>query len=423
MSLDPVLLALANCPVLEQEKEGGHITFNPYPVISASTDLILAHEICHRLSGQTSYNKFATACFVRDNPAFNIVLNMLLDWYDELNQSKYSMYLHNRIQKLKTTVEIPKDTPDRVKELILLYTSGIKPDDFPLSVNSIEGLIVYADKFLETLSLPETKLLVQLYSPDFLLGEGEDGDVVAVKKRERKAKKYTLNGAGNDLSDETARSNFYFKTVAKYDNIIKTVSDLWRRNKYIWKSSYFGEINWKDLPRLYFGDALGLDVYRLFKKLSIARNIYLVVDRSGSTGSIKEPIMETAVIIADSFRRNNVPVSVLDVGHTDQIINKIDEPLDLQWFTPLASGGTPLGEVISLIDDSHQDDYLLVITDGHPYNWEALLAGLNKFKGHNLTFVIGDSFRYYYEQIGGNAIPVDPTTIVQGLINNYDITN
>lgn len=424
MGLDPVLVALASCPVVEQKEEGGHIVFNPYPVITASNDLILAHEICHRISGSVSYNKFVTACHVRKSEPFKFVLNVLLDWWDELTNSQYSIYLHKRITQLKeaTELQLSYKLPKRILSLFELYKYGTKPSDFPRTIQGIEDLIVYADKFIEESSEEELRILAQM-------GEGKGEFVITIYISEALAEELGLDKggrkgspAGMDINNPKVSSNFYAKTISKYHNIIETVATLWKRNKYDWKQSYFGEINWKNLPALFMGEEMGLPVYRLLKKLTIARNIYIIADRSGSTRQIRNEIMETVIIITESFRRSRVAVSILDVGHTNSVINKIDEPIDTSWFTPLSDGGTPLGDVINKItEESQMEDYLLIVTDGEPDSWDKLKASLAAFKGDHLTFVIGDSFKYYYQQLGGRAVSVEPTTIVRELMNNNDI--
>jgi len=409
MTLDPNLIALASCPVIEQEQEGGHIMFHPYPVISASSSIILAHEICHRLSGVVSFNKFVTACEARGNDElFTHILNLLVDWWDELNYADHSAYLRSRIDDLhqKTITELDASKiPDSLRELYLLYITGIKPSNFP-EVTCIEDLIVYADQVTE--ELPKADKLV----------------IEAIIKLSKKGGL----GAGGDLAKDAKKSNFYLKTVSKYNNIIEVVSTLWTKNKYKWKQSYFGEISYKNLPQLLLGDKLGLPVYRLFQKLDINRSIYLVVDRSGSTSEIKVPIMETAIIIAESLRRNSVPISILDVGFDNHkrkmdgsnhyTVNKIDEPLDFDWFTPQSGGGTPIGEAVASINKTSPEDYLLIITDGEPNSFEVLKDSVARFQGEDLTCVIGPSFKRYFEQLNGHALSVEPTTLIRELINN-----
>lgn len=414
MGLDPVLVALADCPVIEQKSYGGHIVFSPYPVISASNNLVLAHEICHKLSGAVPYNKFVTSSLVRPNKGFQYVLNFLLDWWDETNNSYYSMYLHERILKLHASIQIPKSflLSKPVMDLYKLYLEGIKPTGFPQNIQNIEDLIVYTDKFWEECNNISRNLIIQL-------GEGGLENILLRDKFKHNLDNNTnLLGAGSDLVDEKKKGGFYIKTVSKYDYAINVVASLWKRNKYRWDPAYFGEISYKNLPGLLLGDQLGLPVYRLLRKLDINRRIFLVVDRSGSTTDYSTPIMETAIIITESFRRCNIPVSILDVGHTDTVINKINEPLDLDWFVPMSSGGTPLGEVCSLIKESFPNDYLLIITDGIPDRFDTLVSAINKFRGNNLTFVIGSSFRNYFQQLSGRALSVEPKTIIRELIND-----
>lgn len=432
LELDPILIALAGCPVIAQKETGGHIVFNPYPVISASNSLILAHEICHKLAGRAAYNKFVTSCNVRNDEIFQFILNLLVDWFDEYHQSHYSIYLANRIRDLKTTVEINPDWPQVLQTLFVRYKNNLSPVDYKLYCT--EDLIVEADKLTGRL-IEQVQNNLMLFTDLFgSKGKWVTGlDLIKVMINDiNKAKKDRGIGASSDLMpDPRVGSTFYLNTVSKYNSIIDTVCTLWTRNRYCWRKAYFGEIDWKNLPNLMLGDKLGQDIYKLFSKLDINRNVYLVIDRSGSTSSITNPIMETAIIIAESFRRCKVPISILDVGHTNSLINDINEPLDIEWFTPLSSGGTPLGKVISLIKDSHPEDYLLIVTDGEPDCWETrdypkqvgLKDAITGFKGYHLTFVIGGSFKTYFQQLNGHAVSVEPTTIVRELINDSTLSS
>ena len=73
----------------------------------------------------------------------------------------------------------------------------------------------------------------------------------------------------------------------------------------------------------------------------------------------------------------------------------------------MAEGGTPLGEVCSLITNADIDSYLLIITDGEPDDWNTLKSALSAFPGCYLTFVIGDSYGEYLEEVG-NTVHVEP---------------
>ena len=131
--------------------------------------------------------------------------------------------------------------------------------------------------------------------------------------------------------------------------------------------------------------------------------------------------MDTAVIISESLRMLGVPISVLDVGVTNTVINDIDSPLDLPWFTPMSSGGTPLGEVCSLITKADHESYLLIVTDGRPDSWKTLVSSLSAFPGKHLTFVIGDSYGDYVEKVS-NAIHVEPHTIIREMLHESTLT-
>ena len=417
MGLDPVLLALANCPVIEQKETGGKIVYNPTPVISASNDYILAHEICHKLSGKESYDKFITSCIVRNNQLFSYVLNILVDWWDELRFSHHSMYLFARIKKLRESMKVNNPNDDPILGLFELF-EGKKPTDFP-DVTCIEDLIVYADRFVETNKKYKLNII------DYLLlciDLEDDEDIKRALKDLISGDLTPKLGASSELVEDHTRGNYYLSTVSKYNNIIEVVTELWTKNKYKLTPNYYGEINWKKLPQLMMGEAINLPIFNIFRKVEISRNVHIAIDRSGSTSSIKCPIMDTAIILAESFRRCKVPVSILDVGHTNTIVNKISDPLDFGWFVPLSSGGTPLGKVCSLIKNSSPEDYLIIVTDGEPDNWAELKSAISSFKGSHLSFIIGNSFKSYYQQLNGKAVSVEPTTIIRTLINDSTLT-
>jgi len=117
------------------------------------------------------------------------------------------------------------------------------------------------------------------------------------------------------------------------------------------------------------------------------------------------------------LRMLGIPISILDVGVTDNIVNNIDDPLDISWFTPMSGGGTPMGEVCSMIKKADHNSYLLIVTDGEPDSWDTLLSALNAFPGSNLTFVIGDSYGEYARYVK-NAIHVEPHTIIREMLHD-----
>jgi len=394
IEFDKKLAALAGCPII-REKDAGSMIFNPHPIICASDDLVLAHEICHILGGKDDYDVFATAIEARKDrqnipiKLFKHVLNMLYDWYHEYKYGKYSGLLWNKLTELHESHASSKDLlGDFVAPFY--YARDISPES--RQVKDVIDLVVLADKITaEIISKHiDVSMAIEILS-----------DI----------------GAGSDIGNIPKRSNYYLKAVAKYWHVIEELTLMWKRNKYDWLNYYYGEINWKNLCGLFLGEKLQLPVFKLFLKIAMSRSIYLVIDRSGSTSDIRDIIMDTAVIIAESLRILNIPISILDVGVTNNIVNKITEDLDLGWFTPISDGGTPLGKVCSMISGADLNSYLLIITDGCPDEWKSLISALHSFPGNNLTFVIGDSYGTYNEKIR-NAIHVEPHTIIREMLHD-----
>lgn len=413
IEFDKRLRALAGCPVLEDSDRGAMI-FNPHPVICAGNDPILAHEICHVLAGKDDYDIFATAVEARKDDTifaeiFKNVLNMLYDWYHEYEYGKYSGLLWNKLTELHREPEQPaaSQLPKVLEEIEIMYVArNVSPES--QHIKDVIDLVAWADRITEKLIHDgiglEIIALIMAYGPLGTARTDRDGPLGAT-------------GAGGDIGSIPKRSDYYIKTVGKYWHIIEELTLLWKRNKYDWLDHYYGEINWKNLCGLFLGEKLELPVFRLFLKIAMSRNVYLVIDRSGSTHTICNIIMDTAIIIAESLRILNIPISILDVGVTNNVVNKIDEDLDLGWFTPMADNGTPLGEVCSMISNADQNSYLLIITDGRPNEWEPLLSALHSFPGSNLTFVIGDSYGEYNQKIK-NAAHVEPHTIIREMLHD-----
>jgi len=409
IEFDKRLTALAGCPVIG-EQGAGSMVFNPHPIICASDDLVLAHEICHILGGKDDYDIFATAIEARKDrrnipiELFKHILNMLYDWYHEYKHGKYSGLLWNELtelhvksnweKKAPATRESIDSLPETLREIEDMYIArNISPKS--QHIEDVIDLVAWADRLTEE-----------------LINDGEDITIIPAL-----IEMYGPLGAGSDIGNIPKRSNYYLKAVAKYWHIIEELTLMWKRNKYDWLNYYYGEINWKDLCGLFLGDKLQLPVFKLFLKIAMSRSIYLVIDRSGSTSGIHDIIMDTAIIIAESLRILNIPISILDVGVTNSVVNKITEDLDLGWFTPTFDGGTPLGKVCSLISGADLNSYLLIITDGQPDEWKPLLSALHSFPGNNLTFVIGDSYGAYNTKIK-NAIHVEPHTIIREMLHD-----
>jgi hypothetical protein len=212
-------------------------------------------------------------------------------------------------------------------------------------------------------------------------------------------------------------SNYYIKTVAKYDPIITALTALWKRNKYKWEKYYYGEIDWKNLIGTYMSQWLTLPVFRLFMKKILDKEVFILIDRSSSTSGIKEILMDTAIIITESLRRCDVPISILEVGCNDEVINQINEPLKFEWFNPEAAGDTNMGAVLSTLKNPSKNSYLLIITDGQPTDTHMFIQMINKFPGELMSFVIGSAFHDYYAMTNGRAIQVEPNTIIREMVN------
>lgn len=415
---DKKLHALAGCPVIEGEN--GAVVFDPNPVIVAENDPILSHEVCHILAGRSDYEIFATAVEVRrcnlEGEVFKHILNMLYDWYHEYLYGKYSGFLWGRLSKLHEAFEHKATGLKDIDKIDEMYC---KRDISPGSVgirDSID-LVAWADKICENTLKQAKKLSIGLadlvkilgLKREFRLNNKGKGDPNGKHRRK-------LGGPKSDIG-VPKKSSYYVTAVSKYFHIINELATLWKKNKYGWLNNYYGEIDWKDLPGMFQGEKLSLPVWRLFQKIGVARKIYLVIDRSSSTQMIKEVIMDTAIIIAESLRMLGIPISILDVGVTCDVVNGIDEPLDLTWFTPMAHNGTPLGEVCPKITKADHNSYLLIITDGEPDDWDTLLSALNAFPGADLTFVIGDSYGEYAKKVK-NAIHVEPHTIIREMLHD-----
>ena len=406
---DKRLCALAGCPVIKDKS--GAMAFNPNPVITAENDPILAHEICHVLAGREDFEIFVTALQARDDDEiFRHVLNLLYDWYHESLYGKYSGLLYSKLTELHKTM---KYQPIGVKALDDLEAGYLSRDHITKVLRAKDSidLIVIADTIIEKL-FPNQIDIFGLSRADImgLLGLPTDG--------EGKSK---MGSPKSDIDRLPERSSYYISAVSRHFHIIKELMTLWKKNKYDWINNYYGEIDWKDLPGMFLGEKLSLPVWKLFQKIAVSRKIYLVIDRSGSTFGINDVIMDTAIIVSESLRMLDVPISILDVGVTNAVINDIDSPLDLPWFTPMSHGGTPIGEVCSLITRADHESYLLIVTDGRPDSWETLVSALNAFPGKNLTFVIGDSYGDYVEKVS-NAIHVEPHTIIREMLHESTLT-
>lgn len=421
-NFDKRLLALAGCAVVEDE--GGAMVFNPNPVIVAENDSILAHEICHVLAGRKDYEIFASAIAIRQgNDVFKHVLNMLYDWYHEYLYGKYSGFLWSTLNKLHDIYnDVGLTGIQSLDEIYNMYANrDVSPES--VSIRDVIDLVAWADRLSEMIT--EEALAVDINLGD-LIRLLESKEIILVRIEDDHYEPYgkaILGGPKSDIGMIPKKSNYYITAVSRYSHFIDELTKLWKRNKYNWTNNYYGEINWKNLQGMFQGEMMSLPVWRLFQKIGISRKIYLAIDRSGSTGGfgpnsdITRPIMDTAIIIAESLRMLDIPISILDIGVTDSVVNDIDSPLDISWFTPMCGGGTPMGEVCSMIKKADHNSYLLIVTDGVPDNWNTLLSALNAFPGSNLTFVIGDSYGGYARYVK-NTIHVEPHTIIREMLHD-----
>jgi hypothetical protein len=412
--LDSRLIALADCAVIpippenaDNEKSSGGIKFDPHPVIVASSDIVLGHEICHRLAGKRDYAIFNTACIAKQCALFDYTLNLLYDWYHECKYENYSPFLHSQIAELHEKVKkmhIPPvvlEIPE-LNYLIDLYTSRRETPE-EAGIDNCHTLVYLADKISTRIKKRLSDSAIQILQ-------------AGLAKFTYRLAKNRLAGAGGSNYVLPKWSNYYAQTTAKYWSTIQYLRDLWIKNKYDWSHKHYGEIDWKRLVKVFVGEKLQWPVFRVLEKLVLFKHIYLVIDRSGSTYFIRDEIMDIAIIIAESLRQCDTPLSILDVGVEDRMINNIDQNIDTNWFTPMSDGGTPMGEVCSSIDEKSPDSLLLIVTDGIPDSFKHLKSALYNFPGAHVTFVIGDpaDSLMYNAQIG-DSLYVEPHTLLDDL--------
>jgi hypothetical protein len=415
--LDKRLRALADCAVIpmvltkEEIKKNkglvGGITFGPYPTIVASNDVVLSHEICHRLAGKRDYDIFNTAVWAKDCPVFKFVLNILYDWYHEWKYEAYSPFLKFKIEELHeiaATIEISKGMRE-VKELMYLFDLYDNRTETPdeVGIKDCHTLVYLAEKIATDIrkKLPPKKYKAL---------------IAGLTGYQQKLGGKGITGAGGHSYSLPLWSNYYSKAVSKYSNTINILKDMWTRNKYAWQNKHYGEIDWKNLVKVYAGEKIKLPVFLVLAKILLLKNIHLVVDRSGSTQKIKGDLMDTAIIIAESLRQCGTPISIIDVGVENKIVNGINSPIKPTWFTPMAKGGTPTGEVCMNIKENNFDSLLIMITDGWPDSFPALKTAIHKFPGTHLTFIIGQQYYQSYATEIGNSLCVEPHTIIKELM-------
>jgi len=387
VNFDSGLTALANCPVISYERS--FIRFDPSPIIFSEDNETLAHEICHRLAGRNDFSIFETAIIARNrSKAYEYILNLLYDWYHEYYQHKVTGYLYSWLMKLwenpQTKKAIAKIDEPALKEICEWYIHQADPTT--KGIKSTIDLVLLADKIWK--EIPPLKAVSFLE--------------IFVKC---------------DMVRNFDHSNYYMRTVVKYDPIISALTTLWKRNKYKWEHYYYGEIDWKNLIGTYMSQWLILPVFRLFMKKILDKEVFILIDRSGSTSGIKEILMDTAIIITESLSRCKVPISILEVGCDDEVINQIDQPLKFEWFNPESDGDTDMGHVLSTIKNPSKNSYLLIITDGNPTDEHVFIQQINRFPGEVMSFVIGASFHNYYRMTNGRAIQVEPNTIIREMVN------
>lgn len=417
MDFDSRLRALADCAVIPmsptkkevKENKGlmGGITFGPYPTIVATNDVVLSHEICHRIAGKRDYDIFNTSVRAENCPVFKFVLNILYDWYHEWKYESYSPFLRSQVFKLheiSATMEISKEIQKipELEYLLNMYQDRLETPD-EVGIKDCHTLVYLSRKV-------STKIKKKLSKETFSKLTKEIGDY-----QEGLGDK-CITGAGGHNYTLPKWSNYYAKAVAKYGNTIRILKDMWTRNKYDWLHKHYGEIDWKNLVKVYMGEKLEWPVFLILAKILLLKNIHLVVDRSGSTAMIKDDIMDTAIIIAESLRQCGTPISIIDVGVEDKIVNHANEPVETTWFTPMSEGGTPTGKVCMDIRERNFDSILIMITDGYPDSFTDLKVALQRFPGTHLTFIIGEEYFQRYATNIGNSLCVEPYTIIKELM-------
>jgi hypothetical protein len=390
VDFDKGLAALADCPVISYERS--FIRFEPSPIIFAEDNPSLAHEICHRLAGRSDFSIFETAIIARDRSEdYEYILNLLYDWYHEFYQHQATGYLYSWLMKLwddPTTLKAIKQIKEpKLREICDWYIHQVDPAT--KGIKSPIDLVLLADKIWKEIPPQQAAAIMKILD----------------------------KFVGRDMVRNFEYSNYYMKTVAKYDPIISALTDLWKRNKYKWINYYYGEIDWKNLIGTYMSQWLTLPVFRLFMKKILDKDVFLLIDRSSSTMDIKTPIMDTAIIITESLRRCKVPISIMEVGCNDKVINKIDQPLKFEWFTPEAHGDTYMGKLLQKVKGATANSYLLIVTDGEPSDERLFVQMINRFPGQVMNFVIGSSFGRYYSMTNGRAISVEPNTIIREMVN------
>jgi len=322
-------------------------------------------------------------------------------------QSPYSPFLQAQISKLHeiaSDIKIPKDVKriDELNYLLKLYQVRLETPE-EVGISNCQTLVYLAEKISNNIKKKiSKKALAKLI-------EG----IGAYNNRLGDAK---ITGAGGRSYTLPKWSNYYSQAVAKYGNVIRALKDLWTRNKYDWLHKHYGEIDWKNLIKVYMGEKLDWPVFLILAKILLFKNIYLAIDRSGSTSNIRDEIMDTAIIIAESLRQCNTPISIIDIGVEDKIVNDVNDPIDTTWFTPMSKGGTPIGEVCLGIKEKNPDSLLIIITDGWPDSFETLKAAIHQFPGAHLTFVIGEEYFPKYVTSIGNSLCVEPYTIIKELM-------
>jgi hypothetical protein len=419
---DNRLLALANCSVIpsypsEAKKEGsehaGGIIFDPHPSIVATDDLVLSHELCHLLAGKRDYDIFLTSSVAKDSELFKYILNLLYDWYHEITQENYSPFLAKKIAGLHEEarkIVIPPAAQE-MEELTFLRNLYLDRTESPeqVGVRHCHDLVFIAERmYVNIIKRRPDKALKAINS--------------AISEIQKAMARVGITGAGSSTYGAIPKkSNFYARTVAKYSATIQALKNMWLRNKYNWVRKHHGEIDWKNLTRVFMGEKLSWPVFLILSKITLKKKIYLCVDRSSSTQNkykntgipLKNFIMELAVIVAESLRLCEVPIVVLDVGVQDDIVNKTGE-VDPSWYTPMDGDTTPLGRVCSRIEERDANSILIIITDGEPDDFESLVKAIHRFPGDNINFVIGSSYPQYAARIA-NSVLAEPNTILRDL--------
>jgi hypothetical protein len=328
-------------------------------------DVVIQHEVGHLLN-KNDISLFQNAVSARNSNTYGFILNLIEDYRVE------NIVLPKYLNNIKTSPELHTVTNEgKIQKLIDTLFNNVE-NEYSYIKNEIQDNtkenIKLADKLW--LEIDETPLfdlleIIELISND------------------------NLTGAGDEQSKEKTRSlNYYDSTCIKYAFDIKILATIIPKNKYALTSSFQGEINKKRLKELYcdsFKESQCRKNFLKRVKQDIKYDIFVVIDRSGSTFLYKEQIMDSTIILLEAINKNNLQnICIVECNGDKAIIVK--EPsgtFDKTWFTPLADGGTPLGDCISEVNKRIQKPdktIVIMITDGQAYDTDVFQKEITKLR-------------------------------------------